>query len=154
MAQAAYFTAQQIYAGWALFGIVLFGGLGTNLALTIMLRRLGRPYGYALAAFLFIAASLAIFFIWTFPANQATSNWTVVPENWIKLRAKWEYSHTVNAVVMFVALALATTSMARESATGKTRLPAGMISSHSASSRRADPIRPLSGRYRARFRSL
>src|SRR5438128_11611919 len=25
MAQAAYFIAQQIYAGWALFGIVLFG---------------------------------------------------------------------------------------------------------------------------------
>jgi hypothetical protein len=27
MAQAAYFVAQQIYAGWALFGIVLFGAL-------------------------------------------------------------------------------------------------------------------------------
>ena len=25
MAQAAYFVAQQIYAGWALFGIILFG---------------------------------------------------------------------------------------------------------------------------------
>jgi hypothetical protein len=25
------------------------------------------------------AATLAIFFIWTYPANQATSNWTVVP---------------------------------------------------------------------------
>ena len=25
MAQAAYFVAQQIYTGWALFGIVLFG---------------------------------------------------------------------------------------------------------------------------------
>jgi len=25
MAQAAYFVAQQIYAGWTLFGIVLFG---------------------------------------------------------------------------------------------------------------------------------
>ncbi len=48
MAQAAYFVAQQIYAGWALFGIVLFGALAVNLAHTIVLRRLGRSFGYAL----------------------------------------------------------------------------------------------------------
>jgi hypothetical protein len=35
MAQEAYFIAQQIYAGWALFGIVLFGALAANLAHTI-----------------------------------------------------------------------------------------------------------------------
>ena len=32
MTQAAYFVAQQVYAGWALFGFVLFGALGANLA--------------------------------------------------------------------------------------------------------------------------
>ena len=32
MAQAVYFIAQQIYAGWALFGIALFGALAANLA--------------------------------------------------------------------------------------------------------------------------
>src|SRR5712671_5901148 len=31
MAQAAYFVAQQIYAGWALFGIILSGALVANL---------------------------------------------------------------------------------------------------------------------------
>ena len=45
MAQAAYFIAQQIYAGWALFGIVLFGALAANLAHTIVLCRLGRSFG-------------------------------------------------------------------------------------------------------------
>jgi hypothetical protein len=30
MAQADYFAAQQIYAGWALFGIVLFGALAAK----------------------------------------------------------------------------------------------------------------------------
>jgi hypothetical protein len=49
MAQAAYFVAQQIYAGWALFGVVLFGALAANLVHTIVLRRLGRSFGYALA---------------------------------------------------------------------------------------------------------
>jgi hypothetical protein len=51
MAQAAYFVAQQIYAGWALFGIVLFGALIANLAHAIVLRKLGRSLGYALASF-------------------------------------------------------------------------------------------------------
>ena len=58
MVQDAYFVAQQIYAGWALFGIVLFGALLANLAHTIVLRRLGRSFGYALASFLLIAANL------------------------------------------------------------------------------------------------
>ena len=62
MAQAAYFVSQQIYAGWALFGIVLFGALAANLAHTIVLRRLGRSFSFALASFLFIAAGLVIFF--------------------------------------------------------------------------------------------
>ena len=70
MAQAAYFVAQQIYAGWALFGIVLFGALAANLAHTIVVRRLGRSFGYALASFLLIATNFAIFFVWTFPSRQ------------------------------------------------------------------------------------
>src|SRR6266436_6446739 len=90
MAQAAYFIAQQIYAGWALFGTALFGALAANLAHTIVLCRLGRSFGYALASFLLIAANLAIF-VWTFPTNQATNNWTVVHSNWNKLRIQWEY---------------------------------------------------------------
>ena len=63
MAQAAYFVAQQIYAGWALFGIVLFGALIANLAHAIVLRKLGRSFGFALASLFPIAANLAIFFI-------------------------------------------------------------------------------------------
>ncbi len=45
MAQAAYFVAQQIYAGWALFGIVLFGALAANLAHTkaMIISRHSRP---------------------------------------------------------------------------------------------------------------
>ena len=101
MAQAAYFVAQEIYAGWALFGIVLFGALAANLAHVIVMRRQSRSFGYALAAFLLIAANLAIFFVWTFPTNQATNNWTVVPKDWNALRIQWEYSHAANAVVTF-----------------------------------------------------
>ena len=69
-----------------------------------MLRKLGRSFGFALASLFPIAANLAIFFIWTFPTNQATDNWSVVPKNWNALRIQWEYSHAANAVVTFAAL--------------------------------------------------
>lgn len=109
----AYFTVQQIYAGWARFGIVLFSAIAANLVLAILLR--GRWPGFLFAALGFAAmvANLAVFFAWTFPANQATANWTSSPENWEALRAQWEYSHAANALITFagfcaVALAVLT----------------------------------------------
>ena len=114
--QEAYFIVQNIYRGWALFGTVLFGALAANLALAIIVRRRRAPFGLALTAFVLIAATLAIFFTWTYPANQATANWTVVPENWRELRRHWEYAHAANAVLTFLALCAVTLStvLARE----------------------------------------
>jgi|SRR5688572_18218456 hypothetical protein len=101
-----YFAAQQVYRGWALFAIPLFGAIAANLALgTALWRRDGRAWP-AFAAAALILATLAIFFTWTFPANQATENWTAMPEKWETLRRQWEYSHAVNAVLMFLALCL------------------------------------------------
>ncbi len=102
--QNAYFTVQGVYRGWALFGIALIGALVANgvLALLLALRR--HPYVLPLAAFLLMAATLAIFFTWTYPANQATSNWTLPAANWVELRSQWEYAHAVNAVLTFIAL--------------------------------------------------
>ena len=114
MAQAAYFVAQQVYAGWAFFGIVLFGALAANLAHAIVLPKVGRSCGYALASFLLIAANLAIFFVWTLPTNQATNNWTIVPKNWNELRIQWEYSHAANAVVTFAALVCVVIAVLRQ----------------------------------------
>jgi Domain of unknown function (DUF1772) len=109
--QDDYFVVQGIYRGWALFGIVLFGALGANVVLAILARRQRAPFWLALSAFLLVAAILVIFFIWTDPANQATSNWTVVPENWQELRRQWEYAHATNAVLTFLALCAVTLSV-------------------------------------------
>lgn len=98
-----YFIVQNIYRGWALFGIVLLSALVANLLLAIALRGRGPPFGFALVAFLCIALTLVIFFTWTFPANQATQNWTAIPANWEQLRRQWEYSHVANALVTLVA---------------------------------------------------
>ena len=79
-----------------------------------LLRGLGRTFGYALASFLLIAVSLAIFFDWTFPTNQATSNWTVVSTNWNELRSQWEYSHAANAIVTLAALVCVVIAVLRQ----------------------------------------
>jgi hypothetical protein len=100
----AYFTVQGIYAGWALFGVPIIAAVLANGVLFVALRR-NNPAAarWALASAALIAASLAIFFTWTFPANQATANWTAMPENWEALRLEWEASHAVNALVIFAA---------------------------------------------------
>ena len=108
--RAQYLTVQQLYRGWAFLGAVLIAALLANLALTIRSRRQGRPMRLAAIATLLLAANLTVFFIWTFPANQATGNWTVLPADWEALRNQWEYSHAVNALLTFLALAASVAS--------------------------------------------
>lgn len=111
LSQEAYFVVQGIYRGWALFGVVLIGALVVNLVLELMLRRRRRPFWLALAAFICVAGTLAVFFTWTYPANQATSNWTLAPDNWRELRTRWEYAHAAGAVLTFIALCCVTLSV-------------------------------------------
>jgi SCAMP family len=101
--QEQYFIVQQIYRGWALFGIVLFANLGVVLALTIVVRHERVAFRLALAALACLAGSVVVFFIWTYPQNVATENWTIVPPDWAAMRTRWEYSHAANAVLTFSA---------------------------------------------------
>jgi ABC-type cobalamin transport system permease subunit len=82
-----YLVVQQIYSGWALLGIVVIGALLSTLVLTIMVRHQPKIFSLTLIAFLCVVAAHVVFWIFTFPANQLTSNWTVLPENWMALRA-------------------------------------------------------------------
>jgi hypothetical protein len=112
LAAGPYFVVQSIYRGWALFGIVLIGALLADLALALMLRRRGgAPFVLALLGFCGVALTLVIFFVWTYPANQATGNWTMIVDNWEQLRWQWEYSHAINGVITFLALCSITSSV-------------------------------------------
>ncbi len=105
-----YLTVPQIYAGWALFGFVIFPALVSTLVFTIKVRRVRQAFRPAMTALLCLIGGQAIFWTFTFRANVATANWTMLPPNWIDLRAQWEYSHAAGAVlnlVAFVALTLA-----------------------------------------------
>lgn len=99
-----YLTVQQIYRGWALLGIVVVGALLSTLALTIMVRKERKVFVLTLIAFLCIAGTQVVFWTFTYPVNQQTNNWTVLPANWLELRNQWEYSHAASAGLNLVAL--------------------------------------------------
>jgi hypothetical protein len=101
----AYFIVQAIYAGWAFFAIPILVAILANGAIFVTQRR-HHPGAarWALLSTALIVGSLVIFFTWVYPANQATSSWTVKPASWEMLRRHWEYGHAVNAVVVFCAL--------------------------------------------------
>jgi hypothetical protein len=102
---------QSIYRSWALLGIVLIGAAIANLALAFLIRAQRAPSIFALIGGLCLVATLVIFFAFTFPANQATNNWTQVPADWQQLRWRWELSHAVNAVITFFAFCSLTISL-------------------------------------------
>ena len=106
MTQEQYFIAQRAYDNWALVGLVLFPAMLFNLVLAYLLRGEGTAFALALAGCLCMAATIPIFFMWTYPGNAATQNWTVAPANWEELRRQWEYSHAANALLTFASLCL------------------------------------------------
>ena len=95
LTEGNYFIVQNIYRGWA-----LFGALFANLALAWAMRG-QRAFVFVLICLGCLVANLVVFFAFTFPANQATNNWTQVPGDWQQLRWQWEVSHAVNAVIAF-----------------------------------------------------
>jgi ABC-type cobalamin transport system permease subunit len=108
LSRVDYLIVQQIYRGWALLGIVILGAVLSTLILTILVRKRPNEFALSLVAFLCIVGTQLVFWTFTFPANQQTNNWTVLPENWTTLRVQWEYSHAASALlnlVAFVALA-------------------------------------------------
>jgi hypothetical protein len=106
-----YLTVQQIYRGWSLLGIAVFGALASTLVLAILVRKQGTVFKMVLLALLCIIATQIIFWIFTYPANQQTKNWTILPSNWMELRSRWEYSHAAGAVLNLAALSALTLSM-------------------------------------------
>jgi hypothetical protein len=111
MSVAEYMTVQKIYAGWSLFGIVIITALLLTLTHTLTVRSDRTACVLSLTAFLCLAATQAIFWMFTYPMNVASSNWTVTPEDFEMARRQWEYSHAVNAVLTFVAFVAITLSV-------------------------------------------
>lgn len=104
MSREHYFIMQRAYDGWFRLAYLLAVQLAGILAVSFLYRAEPRVLWPALIALGCLVAAQAVFWIWTYPANQATGNWTVQPEDWEILRRNWEYSHLAGAV--FQALAM------------------------------------------------
>ncbi|WP_271898370.1 hypothetical protein [Candidatus Phyllobacterium onerii] len=85
-------------------------GLILNGLLAILARSQSAPFWFVFLAALCFALMLAIFYLWTQPANRVTQNWTTVPANREALRQQWECSRAANTAIAFAALCLATMS--------------------------------------------
>jgi hypothetical protein len=101
----AYFQVQQIYAGWSLLGVVLLVQLASLPAVIAFAGNDRRLRSCAIVALLCLVGAQALFWIFTYPANAATANWKVQPDNWEALRQQWEYSHAGGAVLQLMAMA-------------------------------------------------
>ena len=113
LAPADYMTAQTIYAGWALWGLVIVAALAATLAHAIAVRRDATARWLSLGAFVALLTTQMIFWAYTFPMNALTDNWTVMPPDLDLARRQWEYSHAVNAVITFAAFVLITLAALR-----------------------------------------
>jgi hypothetical protein len=103
LSPAAYITVQKIYAGWSFFGIPIITALLLTLIRTLMVRNDRLAFIMSLSAAICLAATQVIFWMFTYPINVATDNWTILPEAFEAARRQWEYSPAVNAVLTFVA---------------------------------------------------
>jgi hypothetical protein len=89
--------------------------LASTVALAWTLRGRRTPFRLALCAALCIVGTQVVFWSFTKPANDATSNWTRLPPNWREARLNWEYSHAASAllnVAGFTTVVLAVTAVA------------------------------------------
>jgi hypothetical protein len=106
VSREAYFIMQRAYDGWWMLAFVLLAQFLSIAAVIYLARRRHAVFWYAVTAFLGVAGAQAVFWIYTQPANAATSNWTVQPENWEALRRMWEYSHLSGAIFQLTAMVM------------------------------------------------
>jgi hypothetical protein len=104
MSGGEYLVVQGVYRGWWSLGLLLLAALAANATLATVTRDQATPFMLALGATFAIVAALTIFFVWTYPVNQATENWSRLPFQWRGLRSQWELSHAASAAVMLLAL--------------------------------------------------
>jgi hypothetical protein len=105
-----YLVVQRIYRGWGWFAIPILGAIVTTYVVIRVQHPRPGTIRYSLIALLFLLLAQLDFWTFTYPVNLATHDWTIVPDNWLQLRHRWEYSHAAGAVLMLAALMAAIAS--------------------------------------------
>ncbi|WP_259664094.1 DUF1772 domain-containing protein [Rhizobium bangladeshense] len=98
LARNDYFVVQKAYRGWDRLAFLLLIQLTAIVSVAIMSRHEPSVFWPAVVSALCLLGAQAVFWVYTYPANVATKNWTGIPDNWEMLRTNWEYSHAAGAV--------------------------------------------------------
>jgi hypothetical protein len=104
LSRTDYLISQQAYKGWSLFGFAVIISMLFILLQAFLWRKYRPVFIFSMVAFACLLISQVIFWVYTYPANQQTSNWTYLPDDWISLRNKWEYSHLFAAIADMLAV--------------------------------------------------
>jgi hypothetical protein len=97
-----YLIVQRNYDGWWQLAYVLAAQLVGILAALRFTRGDAWTLGWLVLALAGLIGAQVVFWIYTYPANVATSNWTFLPETWQALRARWEYSPAAGAICQLI----------------------------------------------------
>ena len=115
MSREDYFIVQRVYLGWNCLAYLLLIELAGMLAVIFLYRAQPSVLWPALVALSCLLAAQVVFWVFTFPTNQATSSWSQQPANWETLRWQWEYSHLAGAALQTLAMAALIVAVLRRS---------------------------------------
>ena len=101
-----YFIVQKAYRGWNQIAWVLGVQVIALVTAAILARAERRVMMLTVLALACVLAAQGVFWAFTYPANVATNNWTVVPDNWDRRRSQWEYSHAAGAAFQLLGFCL------------------------------------------------
>ena len=101
-----YFVVQKVYRGWSKLGWLLLVQLASLAAAAYLARMEPHTLPLVLLGLVAVVAAQVVFWLFTYPANVATVNWTLTPDSWEKLRWQWEYSHAAGAALQLLAFCL------------------------------------------------
>jgi hypothetical protein len=99
-----YFIVQKAYRGWDRLALLLLIELLAMIAVASLYWSTPAVRWAVLAAIACLASAQLVFWTFTYPANLATKNWTLVPDDWQQLRRNWEYSHAAGALFQLLAM--------------------------------------------------
>jgi hypothetical protein len=105
MSREDYFIVQRVYLGWNRVAYLFLIELAGMLAVIFLYRAQPSVLWPTLISLSCLVAAQVIFWVFTFPTNQATSNWSQQPVSWETLRWQWEYSHLAGAAFQTLAMA-------------------------------------------------
>jgi hypothetical protein len=108
LSEHEYFIVQKAYRGWNRLAFLLLVELGSMSAIAVRWRHEPGILWPTVIAIACLLCAQAAFWIFTYPANTATHNWTAVVPDWQALRRQWEYSHAAGAVFQVLAMSALT----------------------------------------------